>query len=286
MPYKNIVFVKLEKRLLNDYRWFGMSEKAQLLFIKLVLAAAETYNKLPTDWKLIRQLLHLDWKQKVIESALNEIQNSFPKFKKSENYYYFEDFHEKTNYIKDFQRISQRFPKEVADKEKEKEKEKEQDKDSKREEEISQTANPNDAPEERKVRSIFIAEWKFNIPTEHLLNLSVDLLKKYGEEKLRMGARICGEYGKRSNFRYLEGVLKGLVKAEEIAKIKDREQRAAEIKKQEEIFKPDPETAKIFRQLLEDMKRKNKTEYNPKEDISQKKRNEQFLQMVEKGEIQ
>jgi hypothetical protein len=115
MPYKNIVFVKLEKRLLNDHRWFGMSDKAQLLYIKLMLGCAETYNKLPTKQTLLRQQLHIGWKQNVFDSALKEVMEAFPKFKKDENRYYFEDFETKTNYIRECPSNAQVFPKEVTD---------------------------------------------------------------------------------------------------------------------------------------------------------------------------
>jgi len=57
MSYTNIVFVKLEKRLLNDPRWWTLSEPAQLIYIKLILLAAETYNKIPKNDEILRQAL-------------------------------------------------------------------------------------------------------------------------------------------------------------------------------------------------------------------------------------
>ena len=127
MPYKNIVFVKLEKRLLNDHRWFGMSDKAQLLYIKLILGAAETYNKLPSDWLLLRRQLRCEWKPNVFQKALDEIQNNFPKFKKNGKFYYFEEFENKTNYIRESLGSAQVLPKVGVDKEKEEDIEKEKD---------------------------------------------------------------------------------------------------------------------------------------------------------------
>lgn len=115
MPYKNIVFVKLEKRLLNDHRWFSMSDKAQLLYIKLMLGCAETYNKLPANSQLLRQQLRITWKKKVFDSAIKEIEFNFPKFKKDGNFYSFEEFDTKTNYRREIPSNTQVTPKEGID---------------------------------------------------------------------------------------------------------------------------------------------------------------------------
>jgi len=128
MPYKNIVFVKLEKRLLNDHRWFMMSEGAQLFFIKLILIGATTYNRLPKDCHALAKLCHSDVRRSRVERHLNEIKSAFPKFKENAEHYYFEDFEEKTNYIpgnpKESHGKSQGKPKDVVDKEEDKEEDK------------------------------------------------------------------------------------------------------------------------------------------------------------------
>lgn len=123
MPYKNIVFVKLEKRLLNDHRWFGMSDRAQLLYVKLMLGCAETYNKLPTDSLTLRKQLRIGWRKDVFDSAIKEIISNFPKFRKVGNFYQFDEFETKTNYIRETLGQSQIIPKDGVDIEKEKEKE-------------------------------------------------------------------------------------------------------------------------------------------------------------------
>lgn len=125
MPYKNIVFVKLEKRLLNDPRFFGMSENAQLVYLKLMMIAAETYNRIPLEIGLVTQLLRTNLRKSTIDKAIKEVLQSFPKFKKSADFYYFEDFESKTNYRRDFPSDSEGMPKVVVDKEKDKEKDKE-----------------------------------------------------------------------------------------------------------------------------------------------------------------
>jgi len=106
MAYKNIVFVKLEKRLLNDHRWYMMSDHAQLIYIKLILLAAETYNKIPKNDISKGQfdsVLHEAVRSKLepgqFMGAIAEIKKNFPKFKSNKHFYYFDEFNTKTNYI-------------------------------------------------------------------------------------------------------------------------------------------------------------------------------------------
>jgi hypothetical protein len=117
------VYAKLEKRLLEDHRWYMMSEISQLHYIKLILIAQQTYNRIPVECKAIQKAFKTDLKLKTIEHSLNEIQMNFPKFKKSENYYYFENFEEKTNYIRAIPSNAEGVPKDGTDKEKEKKRE-------------------------------------------------------------------------------------------------------------------------------------------------------------------
>jgi hypothetical protein len=126
MPYKNIVFAKLEKRLFNDPRWYMMSEPAQLNFIRFILFASETYNKIPRSEEAIKRAFKTDQDLETIRATIKEIQINFPKFKTNKHFYYFDDFEEKTNYIphKEIPRKSQGLPKDGVDKEEEKEKEK------------------------------------------------------------------------------------------------------------------------------------------------------------------
>lgn len=125
MPYKNIVYAKLEKRLLEDPRWYMLSETSQLNYIKLILTAQATYNRIPTKLEAIRKAFKTNQRLKTLELSLIEIQEAFPKFKKDENFYYFEEFEEKTNYIRADKGNAQGLPKAGTDKEKEKEKEEE-----------------------------------------------------------------------------------------------------------------------------------------------------------------
>ncbi len=108
MAYKNIVFVKLEKRLLNDYRWYVMTEAAQLIYIKLILLAAETYNKIPKNDIVLKEALRSRLDIDAFQECLVSIKENFPKFKENKHFRYFDEFEHKTNYIKTQQSLSNR----------------------------------------------------------------------------------------------------------------------------------------------------------------------------------
>jgi hypothetical protein len=129
MAYKNIVFVKLEKRLLNDWRYYMMSEKSQLNYVKLLMLAGETYNKIPLLATALKLALRTSQDESEIENSIKEIMRNFPKFKRGKNFYYIDEFETKTNWVSPKQSPSNRraIAKQVTDKEKEKEKEKEKD---------------------------------------------------------------------------------------------------------------------------------------------------------------
>lgn len=122
MPYKNILWIKLEKRLLNDHRFYLMSEKAQLIFVKLLMLAAETQNKLPKNPQILKQCLRTSMTEQELKGCVNEIKKSFPKFKKSRTNYYFGEWKNRVNWIdkkgntKEQPRNSQGTPKVGADK--------------------------------------------------------------------------------------------------------------------------------------------------------------------------
>jgi len=130
VPYKNIVFVKLEKRLLNDHRWYMMSENSQLIYIKLILLAAETYNKIPQNDSTLREALRSRLEIEIFKNCLSEIELNFPKFKRNKHFRYFAEFENKTNYRhqRDYLGKSQGVPRVGAEKEKEEDKDKEKNK--------------------------------------------------------------------------------------------------------------------------------------------------------------
>lgn len=111
MPYKNILWIKLEKRLLNDYRFYTLSEEAQLIFVKLLMLSAETINKIPKNPQVLKSCMRSYLTPEKIEKCLEEIQKNFPKFKNKANFYYFQEWDYKHNVIpKEIPRNSQGTP--------------------------------------------------------------------------------------------------------------------------------------------------------------------------------
>ena len=127
MPYHNIVFVTLEKRLFNDHRWYMMSEPAQLNFVRLILFAAETYNKIPKSLQAIKKAFKTEQDLETIKKTIQEIKKNYPKFMENKHFYYFDEFETKTNYIpkREIPSVSQVLPKVGTDKEEDKEEDKE-----------------------------------------------------------------------------------------------------------------------------------------------------------------
>lgn len=100
MPYKYIVFVQLQRRLLNDHRWWTMSDISQLIYIKLLLVAAETNNKIPLNDKVLIQMMRMSLGTTEFLRCLKEISANFPNFKKNKHFRYVLGFSKYTNYIR------------------------------------------------------------------------------------------------------------------------------------------------------------------------------------------
>ena len=90
-------FVKLETRILNDHRFFTLSEFEQLTFIKLLGISRTTQNKIPKNLSVIRELLRTNRGETEIKSALKRIKQNFPKFKENKYFYYFEEYELRMN---------------------------------------------------------------------------------------------------------------------------------------------------------------------------------------------
>lgn len=114
MPYANIQWIKLEKRLLNDPRFFTMSPAGQLFYIKFILLCAHFKNKVPRSISILRQLLRVDYDDPKMESLLNEIREHFPKVLSHKDYYYIKGFKSKHNWVSPGS--SEGVPKDAADK--------------------------------------------------------------------------------------------------------------------------------------------------------------------------
>jgi len=123
MPYKNIHWIKLEKRLLNDYRFFTMSEDAQLVFVKLLMFAAASDNKMTRKSEVLKEVLRYKGTPSELQVNIDEIRAHFPKFKANRFYYYFKEFDNRLNWVvgdteKELLRNSSGTPKEGTDKNK------------------------------------------------------------------------------------------------------------------------------------------------------------------------
>jgi len=118
MPYANIHWIKLEKRLLNDYRFYTLSEESQLIFLKLLMLAAETNNKIPKNNGVIKNALRSKQSETKIEECINEIKINFPKFKENKGFYFFREWSNRCNWIakKEHQWNSEGTPKDAVDK--------------------------------------------------------------------------------------------------------------------------------------------------------------------------
>lgn len=90
-------FVKLETRILNDYRFFTMSEFEQLVFIKLLGISRSTSNQIPKKTGVVGELLRTKRSVTEVKSAIKQIKFNFPKFKENKYFYYFEDYELRLN---------------------------------------------------------------------------------------------------------------------------------------------------------------------------------------------
>ena len=90
-------FIKLEIRLLNDHRFFTMTDDLQLFYIKMMMISRSTENRIPKDVSIIRQLLRSEDEDVTIESHLSSILDTFPKFKGNKHFYYFEGYEGRLN---------------------------------------------------------------------------------------------------------------------------------------------------------------------------------------------
>ncbi len=92
MPRLSREFVKLETRILNDYRFFTMNEFEQLVYVKLLGISRSNSNQIPKNLGVLGQLLRTNRKPTEIKSALKRIKSNFPKFKENKYFWYFDDY--------------------------------------------------------------------------------------------------------------------------------------------------------------------------------------------------
>jgi len=141
MPYKNILWIKLEIRLLNDSRFFTLTPDAQRVYLKMLLLAGQNKNKTCKNLQILGSCLRECLMPSALESCILEIKTNFPKFRESNNFYYFQGFSTKHNWVSP--RNSQGTPKDSQDKNRI---------DKIREEKIREEG------EQKKVKSVFKGE--------------------------------------------------------------------------------------------------------------------------------
>lgn len=89
MPRKSTEFIKLETRILTDYRFLLLGDFEQLLYLKLMILARITDNKIPRKLEAIEAVLRTKREPNDIELTLKRLKSIFPKFKCNKHFYYF-----------------------------------------------------------------------------------------------------------------------------------------------------------------------------------------------------
>lgn len=119
MPYKNIHWIKLKLELLRDRRFTDfLNERQQLLYLKFLLLAGYTENKIPKDAKWIKRETNYRAKTSVLWGDIEQICRTFGKFEDTGSHLRFINFNELHNF-----RSSQGTPKDVPEKIREEKKE-------------------------------------------------------------------------------------------------------------------------------------------------------------------
>jgi len=118
MPYRTLHWVKLELRLLDDHRFFLMTEKAQLTFLKLLILCGKCQNKVPKMPSALRTLLRVSYTDQELLGVMDEIKKNFPKVLENNGFYKIKDFSEKVHWVapKDYSGSSQGVAGELIDK--------------------------------------------------------------------------------------------------------------------------------------------------------------------------
>ncbi len=105
MPYAHIYWVKLKLELLNDKRFiFDCDSSQKWLFVGLILLAADTKNKVPSDENYLKNRLNLSETAQKVAENLHFILQKFPKIVSKDGYLKFKNFSKLHNPLKDTQR--------------------------------------------------------------------------------------------------------------------------------------------------------------------------------------
>lgn len=79
----------METRVLNDHRFFTLTEWEQLFYIKMILISRATDNKIPRSEVVLRSLVRTKRPASDIKVTLKRLLEVFPKFKSNKHFYFF-----------------------------------------------------------------------------------------------------------------------------------------------------------------------------------------------------
>jgi len=152
MPYRKVVFIKLFLRLFeeDDRFLYQLNESQQLLYLKMLVLAGITGNKIPKNFRFIQNKINYAHDEQCFNADIKRIMEVFPHVRADDFCYYIDNFWELHNWYeeegvpKEFLGSSKGVPKEFPEnskgssqnKNKNKNKEKEKEKEEEKEREI------------------------------------------------------------------------------------------------------------------------------------------------------
>jgi hypothetical protein len=131
MPYANIVFAKIQLKVLKEYRFTDqLTDDGKFMFFLLISLSGIMDNEIPNSSAWIRRTFNLQMTEERVEGAIRNVADVFPKLLIANGLISWENFEEIHNYTvgkskgtpKELQRLEQKKKKKENKKEKEKEK--------------------------------------------------------------------------------------------------------------------------------------------------------------------
>lgn len=100
MPYKNLVFVKIQLGVLREYRFTDqLSDDDKLIFFLLIALSGVTHNKIPRKIEWISRFFNLKMSKRRVENSIKNIASVFPKLVIGDEFIYWKNFEKIHNYI-------------------------------------------------------------------------------------------------------------------------------------------------------------------------------------------
>lgn len=95
MPRLIHEFAKVETRVLNDPRFFRLSEYEQLIYLKLLILAKVLNNKIYKQNDVLSDVMRDRRPLNDLKMTVKRLHKIFPKFKACKQFYFFDDFPER-----------------------------------------------------------------------------------------------------------------------------------------------------------------------------------------------